>query len=644
MAILKMKKLRICGVSEEQTQLIRQLQLLGSVEIGAPCALTDTQGVQVFCAGDGKSADALLRTSARLTSALETLKHYETQKGGLFAARPEKTIGELFSDEAYAAALDTAQAVLDAQDARSRLAAEKSRLTAVRESFVPWQQLPLPLETLGTQHTRILLGTVPAQTDLEALRAKVFEAADEVQLEQISADQQSLYLLVFVHKCAAEAVGAALREAGFALTTFDGVQGTAAENIRRTDEAIAACEQQDAEKLAELTALAEQKSALQLAFDRCTQEISKAQAADRLVHSEKTFCLGGWVPCEDVGKLEALLSGFCCAWELTDPAPEEYPDVPVKLKNNKLTWPLNMVTEMYSLPAYDGVDPNPLMAPFFILFYGIMMADMGYGLLMILASIIITKKSRPKGTSGQMFGLMFSCGISTFLMGALTGGFFGDFLPQLVGIIDPDTTFKALPSLFTPLDDTITILIGAMALGFVQIVTGMAISFVEKIKKGQIMDAIWEELTWWIVFAGIACMALGVTNIVLYVGLAMVVVGSGWSAKGFGKVTAIFGSVYNHVTGYFGDILSYSRLMTLMLAGSVIASVFNTLGAIPGNVVFFLIVSALGNGLNFALNLLSCYVHDLRLQCLEYFGKFYQDGGKPFEPLAINTKYVDIQS
>ena len=644
MAILKMKKLRICGVSEEQTQLIRQLQLLGSVEIGAPCALTDTQGVQVFCAGDGKSADALLRTSARLTSALETLKHYETKKGGLFAARPEKTIGELFSDEAYAAALDTAQAVLDAQDARSRLAAEKSRLTAVRESFVPWQQLPLPLETLGTQHTRILLGTVPAQTDLEALRAKVFEAADEVQLEQISADQQSLYLLVFVHKCAAEAVGAALREAGFALTTFDGVQGTAAENIRRTDEAIAACEQQDAEKLAELTALAEQKSALQLAFDRCTQEISKAQAAERLVHSEKTFCLGGWVPCEDVGKLEALLSGFCCAWELTDPAPEEYPDVPVKLKNNKLTWPLNMVTEMYSLPAYDGVDPNPLMAPFFILFYGIMMADMGYGLLMILASIIITKKSRPKGTSGQMFGLMFSCGISTFLMGALTGGFFGDFLPQLVGIIDPDTTFKALPSLFTPLDDTITILIGAMALGFVQIVTGMAISFVEKIKKGQIMDAIWEELTWWIVFAGIACMALGVTNIVLYVGLAMVVVGSGWSAKGFGKVTAIFGSVYNHVTGYFGDILSYSRLMTLMLAGSVIASVFNTLGAIPGNVVFFLLVSVAGNGLNFALNLLSCYVHDLRLQCLEYFGKFYQDGGKPFEPLAINTKYVDIQS
>ena len=642
MAILKMKKLRICGVSEEQTQLIRQLQLLGSVEIGAPCALTDTQGVQVFCAGDGKSADALLRTSARLTSALETLKHYETKKGGLFAARPEKTIGELFSDEAYAAALDTAQAVLDAQDARSRLAAEKSRLTAVRESFVPWQQLPLPLETLGTQHTRILLGTVPAQTDLEALRAKVFEAADEVQLEQISADQQSLYLLVFVHKCAAEAVGAALREAGFALTTFDGVQGTAAENIRRTDEAIAACEQQDAEKLAELTALAAQKPALQLAFDRCTQEISKAQAADRLVHSEKTFCLGGWVPCEDVGKLEALLSGFCCAWELTDPAPEEYPDVPVKLKNNKLTWPLNMVTEMYSLPAYDGVDPNPLMAPFFILFYGVMMADMGYGLLMMLASVFVLRTYRPKGTMQHFFGLLGLCGISTFVMGALTGGFFGDFLTQLAQLIHPESTF-ALPALFTPLDDTLMILVGAMCLGFVQILTGMVISVVGKLKRGQFLDAFWEEITWWVVFAGIALAVLGVTNLVLYAGIVLVVAGPVINGKGFGKITGIFGSLYNHVTGYFGDILSYSRLMALMLSGSVIAQVFNTLGAIPGNVVVFFIVSMAGNALNFALNLLGCYVHDLRLQCLEFFKNFYQDGGKPFRPLAVDTKYVDIQ-
>lgn len=171
----------------------------------------------------------------------------------------------------------------------------------------------------------------------------------------------------------------------------------------------------------------------------------------------------------------------------------------------------------------------------------------------------------------------------------------------------------------------------------------MAISFIQKIREGQILDAVWEELTWWIVFAGLALAVLGVTNVVIILGGVMVLVGSGWNAKGFGKVTAVFGSLYNHVTGYFGDILSYSRLMALMLAGSVIAQVFNTLGAIPGNLVIFFIISLAGNALNFALNLLGCYVHDLRLQCLEYFGKFYQDGGKPFRPMAVNTRYVDIK-
>jgi len=344
---------------------------------------------------------------------------------------------------------------------------------------------------------------------------------------------------------------------------------------------------------------------------------------------------------ERMTEVAALLEELGCAWEATEPTEEEYPSVPVQLKNNWFTKPLNMVTEMYSLPAYDNVDPNPLMAPFFILFYGIMMADMGYGLLMFFAGLLITRKYRPKGTMGHLFGLLTLCGVSTFIMGAITGGFFGDFLTQAVKL----TTGKdfALPALFTPLDDTLMILIGSMCLGAVQIVTGMAISFIRKLKKGQILDAVFEEVTWWLVFAGIGCMVLLNNAVVLVVGLALVVIGPLVTNKGFGKITGIFGSVYNHVTGYFGDILSYARLMALMLAGSVIAQVFNTLGAIPGNIIIFVIISMAGNALNFALNLLGCYVHDLRLQCLEYFGKFYEDGGKPFRPLAFNTKFVDME-
>ena len=156
------------------------------------------------------------------------------------------------------------------------------------------------------------------------------------------------------------------------------------------------------------------------------------------------------------------------------------------------------------------------------------------------------------------------------------------------------------------------------------------------------------QVTWWIILGGAALAILGIGSVggypvVLIVGLVMLVIGSTRNAKGFGKLTALIGAVYNGATGFFSDILSYARLMALMLAGSVIAQVFNTLGSVTGNVVGFVIISFIGNMLNFALNLLGCYVHDLRLQCLEFFGRFYKEGGKPFRPLFIHTKYVDIK-
>ena len=298
---------------------------------------------------------------------------------------------------------------------------------------------------------------------------------------------------------------------------------------------------------------------------------------------------------------------------------------------------------MYSLPAYNGVDPNPLMAPFFIFFYGFMMADMGYGLLMMLASVIILKKAKPNGpTMRHMVPLLGLCGVSTFIMGALTGGFFGDLIPQLVKL----TTGKeiALPALFSPLDDALAVLLGSLAIGLVQIFTGMGINMYRKIKRGEVMDALCNEGAWYAVFILFAVgVAIGQIKPALIAILVLLVLTQGYGKKGvFGKIMGIGGSLYNNITGYFSDILSYSRLMALMLAGAVIAQVFNTLGGITGNVVAFFLISMVGNALNFALNLLGCYVHDMRLQCLEFFGRFYEDGGKPFRPLAFDTKYVDI--
>ena len=641
MAIVKMKKLCVMAMASQRQQLLRELLHLGCVEISEP---------------DGKLADPawsallkrenshLLDTKSEITdvnTALAAIKKYAQLKDGLFIQRHPISEADFLGEETAKQAKSICKRIDSLLQTISSLQSEEGRLRAKRAALEPWKGLDVPLENQGTAHVLFRMGVCPGSTDTGAVRQALGQHAAEIF--EVGADKQQTYYFLICLRAEEQDVMESLRPFNFSAVTFQDTTGTAEENLRTLDALLAENEASRKAAEAEIVKNAPERDALRLYADRLSAEAAKESNTERLLTDGTILFFEGWAPAERMGQVSDLLERRGCAWEARDPTEEEYPSVPVQLKNNWLTRPLNMVTEMYSLPAYDNVDPNPLMAPFFILFYGIMMADMGYGILMILAGLFITKKYRPKGTMGHMFSLVTLCGVSTFIMGAITGGFFGDFLTQVVKL----TTGAdfALPSLFTPLDDTLMILVGAMCLGFVQIVTGMAISFIRKLQKGQVLDAVFEELTWWIVFAGIGVMALGYGNVVLYIGLALVVLGPIVTGKGLmGKITGIFGSVYNHVTGYFGDLLSYARLMALMLAGSVIAQVFNTLGAIPGNIIVFLIISLAGNTLNFALNLLGCYVHDLRLQCLEYFGKFYEDGGKPFRPLAINTKFVDIQN
>lgn len=641
MAIVKMKKLRVIAMADHREELLKGLLKLGCVEVSEPDdKLADPAWAALL--KRGTSALAETRTElADVNTALAAIKRYGQVKDGLFIQRKAVSEQEFLGSESAERAKAASQKVGGLLQELSRLQSEEARLLSRQAALQPWVPMDLPLEQEGTAHTVFRMGVCPGTTDTGAIRTELAAADAAAELYEINADKQQKYYLLILHREEEEKVQEILRPFNFSATAFQNVTGTAAENVEQLDKLLAENRRRQEEATAAIVQSAEDRDALRMYVDRLNSEASKETGAERMLTDGTIVFFEGWVPAEKLQQTETLLEKLGCAWDAADPAEDEIPDVPVQLKNNWLTKPLNMVTEMYSLPAYDNVDPNPLMAPFFILFYGIMMADMGYGLLMILAGLIVGKKYRPKGTMGHMFGLMTLCGISTFIMGAITGGFFGDFLTQVVKLTTGGDF--ALPSLFTPLNDTLMILVGAMALGVVQIVTGMAISFVRKIKRGQYLDALFEEVTWWVVFAGIGCMALGVTNLVLYAGIVLILAGPIITGKGFGKIMGIFGSLYNHVTGYFGDILSYARLMALMLAGSVIAQVFNTLGAIPGNIVIFIIISMAGNALNFALNLLGCYVHDLRLQCLEYFGKFYEDGGKPFRPLAMQTKYVDIE-
>ena len=559
----------------------------------------------------------------------------------MFRKRQGVSRATFFSAESEENARTAAETINKDTRRLGEIESERTKNGALRATLAPWLTVDAPLGGADGA-LAVFFGTAGLNVTDDALKALADSLDGLLTWQQASSDRSLRYLLVMCHGSVKERALSALRDLGFSAVSFRGMTGTAKENDKALAENLAALEKERQEIEQRIAGLGGKREALLEASDRAAIALRREEAKSRLVGTDKVFLLEGWLPADRCAALEKALEPFTCAIETREPTEDEYPQVPVQLKNNKLTRPLNMVTEMYSLPAYGTLDPNPLMAPFFILFYGIMMADMGYGLLMMIASVIISKKYRPKGTSGELFSLLGLCGISTFIMGALTGGFFGDFLTQLVAIVSPGTVF-ALPKLFDPLDDLTMILIGSMALGMVQIVTGMAISLIEKCKRKKFLDAFFEEITWWTVFIGIALLALGKGAAVLYVGCALVLLGPIVQGKGWGKLTGVFGSLYNHVTGYFGDILSYTRLMALMLAGSVIAQVFNMLAAMPGNVIAFIIISMLGNAMNFGLNLLGCYVHDLRLQCLEFFNKFYVDGGKPFRPMTLDTEYVDLQ-
>ena len=635
-----MKHLRLLGMESEREALLKAMQDMECVEIssidGSEEALKSG-----FAKPDDKALMSAQEASRAYRTALASLDRFAPEKKGMFRKRQGVSRAAFFSAESEENARTAAETINKDTRRLGEIESERTKNGALRATLAPWLTVDAPLGGADGA-LAVFFGTAGLNVTDDALKALADSLDGLLTWQQASSDRSLRYLLVMCHGSVKERALSALRDLGFSTVSFRGMTGTAKENDKALAENLAALEKERQEIEQRIAGLGGKRETLLEASDRAAIALRREEAKSRLVGTDKVFLLEGWLPADRCAEIEKTLKPFTCAIETREPTEDEYPQVPVQLKNNKLTRPLNMVTEMYSLPAYGTLDPNPLMAPFFILFYGIMMADMGYGLLMMIASVIISKKYRPKGTSGELFSLLGLCGISTFIMGALTGGFFGDFLTQLVAIVSPGTVF-ALPKLFDPLDDLTMILIGSMALGMVQIVTGMAISLIEKCKRKKFLDAFFEEITWWIVFIGIALLALGKGAAVLYVGCALVLLGPIVQGKGWGKLTGVFGSLYNHVTGYFGDILSYTRLMALMLAGSVIAQVFNMLAAMPGNVIAFIIISMLGNAMNFGLNLLGCYVHDLRLQCLEFFNKFYVDGGKPFRPMTLDTEYVDLQ-
>jgi V/A-type H+-transporting ATPase subunit I len=640
MSIVKMKKIVLTAVRSQKDELLRELMLLGCLEISEPEALLSDPQVAMLVKRETSELEKYRGYSAQIANALNIIKRYSPFKTSLFAPRPDVHVQDFLCEDTFNECLELAEKLADCDSRLRRLASLEARENSVIESLLPWEPMALPLNSEGTKTAGVVYGALPPSTDFAELERALDDAVPEAQVFEISSDKVQLCVLVVYLREKEAAVYDFLRTVNFSVSSLRSMAGTAGDNIKRIKKNIRDIRAESDTLREQILALCQRRFELQRAWDFAETKIARSAASERLLATDSTVTLAGWIPADLEKKLARTLDKYDCAWAVSDPAPEEYESVPVQLKNNALTAPLTMVTEMYSLPAYDGVDPNPLMAPFFVLFYGVMMADVGYGLIMLLAALIV-KRKKPRGGMKDFISLLLMCGVSTIVLGFATGSFFGDALQQIFRLLGGEFVLPYKP-LFDPIADTQLVLIGALALGGIQIIVGMAINFIKQTIDGHFWDALFDVGSWWLLFAGIALGALGVTWWVAVAGAAALILTQGRSKPTIiGKFIGGLASLYN-ITGYFGDILSYSRLMALMLAGGVIAQVFNTIAALTGNIVTFMIIFVIGHSLNLGLNLLGCYVHDLRLQCLEFFGKFFKDGGRPFQPLRINTKYVNI--
>ena len=649
MSIVKMKRLRVIGFAEERDDLLQQLLHLGCVEISEPeDKVTDPEWTALL-RRDTSALSQRKAESSALTSALEALDKYAPAKKGLFTKRKPISEAAFFQEEAKSAALRHAEEINQCTHEISRLYSAENKLNASLASLLPWAELDLPLEQQGTAHTQLMLGTTPAASDPDALRGELREAAPLSELIDVSQDKDQRYYLLVVHNSDADDALAALRPHSFSLVRFKDLRGTPRENIDRIHSELQSLQDQRQAQQERIAAQRDQRAALQLAQDRAHQEINREAVAERFLTDGRIFFAEGWIPAEKVQGFSQLLSGFTCAWETADPA--EGDAVPTLLKNPKWMDCINMVTEMYSLPAYNGIDPNPLYFFWYVFFFGFMFADVAYGIIIFLGCLAIIKLFHPKNTLGRMMQLGLWLGGSTAICGIFVGGFFGNVLEVIYDTFLPNAVMPGWMAKFcsglivNPVNDPMTVLIIAVAIGCVHLIMGQCIHIYMGFRDGQLsggVDALLDVVPWWIVFAGIAVIALLGSPVLLIIGVLSLIATQGRHAKGFFR--KLFGGVKSlyDITSWLSDVLSYARLMALMLATSVIAQVFNTLGALPRNIIVFVLVFLIGHVFNIGVNLIGTYVHAARLQYLEYFGKFYKEGGIPFRPLKYDTKYVDI--
>lgn len=675
MAVEAVSKITIAGLIKDRKEILDLVQRLGTVEVrdfGEDFTGLSATNVD-------KKLEELKKMRKNALKGLDVLNKYTPEKRGLLSSLnglKELSLEQYIEmEESIQRTAEDVDLILNLERKKEELITNLLKCSENVEKLQEWKNLKIPMSTTETKTTKVFIGSIK-QTDTKKSVESIFENTciqcekeellKYVHFEIISKTSDRVFLVVICPKHLAEAAEVVLRKTGFSAPVYscnDIPQNRISElnqKISECKDGIKDCEDRIKEK-------GGIRRKLEFLIDYSSTEIDKYKALSILKESKNTFVISGYMASKKVSQLENLLKErWLCSIEHS--SGERLDDAPVILSNNRFSAPVEGVLETFSLPAKGETDPTAIMAIFYYFLFGIMLSDAAYGLLMVLICYFLLRRfPKMKKNTQKALRMYFYCGISTVFWGVMFGGYFGDAI-QVISSTFFGQEIKIKPLWFSPIKEPMRMLMFSLGIGVVHLFSGLAMRFFALLKAGNIKSAIYDVVFWYLLVGGgivlllstemfakmagldfvLPTLAARIAGFLMLVGAIGIVLTEGRNSKNpFKRLAKGLYGLYN-VTGYLSDILSYSRLLALGLATGVIANVFNKMGSMFGKglwgTIVFVVVFVIGHTLNLGINLLGAYVHTNRLQFVEFFGKFYQGGGKAFEPLKADTKYYKFEN